>query len=457
MPVRLNIRILAYALISLCAYLFIGYTVERHQFGHLIVAFGILFVTYFLMLRESHFSARHMRWGLIAAVLFRVSLLFAIPNLSDDFYRFIWDGNLFINGINPFLETPSSLVQTDALPFFSEILYQGLNSAEYYSVYPPICQYVFSFSALLFEEQLLGNVIMIRVFIILAELGTIWVLKKLLNHFRLNPTYDPTYVLFYALNPLVILELTGNLHFEGVMIFFLLFSFYLFLNNKFLWGAVFFTLAVNTKLIPLLLVPYLVFSLGWKRSPYFLAILGTGTLLLHLPFLNLSFVEHFSSSLGLYFETFEFNASIYYLVRWVGFQVKGYNIIATAGPYLAAVSTLIILIISWWFRHKKLKNLPFIYIAIMAIYYLFSTTVHPWYISSILAFVPLTGLLFPVAWSLMIPLTYITYISSAYTETLWIVALEYTVVILVIAYDYHTRQKAIPFKIKRLFGLTGKY
>lgn len=433
------IRLVIYSLISLSVYILFAYTIERSEFGWLIGSFGVLFVFYVLMLKEVGLSTIHLKWGVATAIIFRLSLLFAIPTLSDDFYRFIWDGNLFVNGINPFLHTPELLIQTGAVPFRAEILYAGLNSPEYYSVYPPICQFVFGIAAEMFGEQLLGNIVIIRLFILAAEMGTIWILKKLLDHFNLNPGY----LLIYALNPLVILEITGNLHFEGIMIFFLLFAFYLFLDKRYLWAAVIFALAVNTKLIPLLLVPYLVFSKGWRQSAYFVPILAAGTLALHLPFLDASFIDHFSSSLGLYFQTFEFNAGIYYLVRWAGYQIQGYNIIQTAAPVLATISTLLIIGLAWKYRDRSLKNLPSVYIISVGVYYLFSTTVHPWYVSSLVAFVPLGGLLFPVVWSAVIPLTYAAYMTPAYTENLWLVALEYVIVAGVILIDLYRQNYSI--------------
>ena len=59
-----------------------------------------------------------------------------------------------------------------------------------------------------------------------------------------------------------------------------------------------------------------------------------------LPFLNSALLEHFSATLALWFQKFEFNASLYYVVRWVGFQVKGYNIIATAGKILPLIAVV---------------------------------------------------------------------------------------------------------------------
>jgi len=422
---------------------FVNYGIERSQFILLYSGIAALFVLYGYLLyyffSEEKSTASQ---GIGIALFLRLILLFAIPNLSDDFYRFIWDGNLFISGINPFAHLPSVLHLGNEGFFLSDELYEGLNSKEYYTVYPPVSQFIYALGAWMFGEALLGNIIVMRVFIIAAEAGSLWLLKNLLQQYGLNPKY----LLIYALNPLIVMELTGNLHFEGVMIFFLLLAFYLVRKEWYLLAFVSFTLSVNTKLIPLILTPYLVFSLGWKRT---LQLTLTGiacTVLLHLPFIDRQFIANFSDSLNLYFQSFEFNASIYYLVRWVGFQVEGYNIIATAGPRLAAAGTLLIIIVSWFCRNAKLKNLPSVYIIIMTIYYLFSTTVHPWYLSSLLVFVPFAGYNYPVVWSLLIPLTYITYQTTAYEQNFWLITLEYLVVLAVVMVDFYRRNRSVPEK-----------
>lgn len=447
-----RVRFYIALLISLCGYGLMAYGIERSNFAALISIFLILFCCCYYSIKWVD-SSHKLHAAIVGAILFRVVLLFALPALSDDFYRFIWDGNLLANGYNPFIHTPEFYMQNGLPHFLSAELFNNINSQGYYTVYPPVSQFIYASGAVLSGTKLLGNVVVMKGVVLAAEIGTIWVMKKLLDYFTLSPKW----LLIYALNPLIILELTGNLHFEGVMIFFLLTAWYLFLKDKLWPAAVCFLLAVNTKLIPLILMPYLVFSLGWKRSAGLIGVVAAGTVLLHIPFLNGAFINNMGESLGLYFQSFEFNASIYYLVRWVGFQVQGYNIIQSAAPVLAALSTLIIVGISWKFRHQSLKNLPVIYIVVLGIYYLFSTTVHPWYISSLVVFAPLTGLLFPIAWSAVIPLTYITYSTAVYTENLWLVALEYIVVFTAIGYDLYYQKQQPELKNKRIFDSVLSY
>lgn len=434
-------------MLSLGGYLIIAYGIERSDFGVLISTFGVLFLCYYGLIKWTA-SKRALAGMIGAAVLFRAILILGLPNLSDDFYRFIWDGNLLVNGINPFLHTPEFYLQNGLPEFLSADLFQNLNSKAYHSVYPPVNQFIFGFSASLFGTQLLGNVLGMKVIILGFEIGSIIILKKLLDHFGLSQKW----LLIYALNPLIILELTGNLHFEAVMIFFLLFGYYLFIKNYFWSAALCFMLAVNAKLLPLILLPYLVFSIGWKRSFGLMGVLLAGTLALHISFLSQSFLLNFTDSLSLYFQSFEFNASVYYLVRWAGFQIYDYNIIQTAAPRLAILATVAIIMVSWFYRKPSLSNFPMMYIICLGIYFLFSTTVHPWYVSSLVAFAPLAGLFFPIMWSLVIPLTYFTYRTPDYNENLWLVALEYSIVCVAVGYDVYQRRKAEEAKNKAVFG-----
>jgi hypothetical protein len=129
------------------------------------------------------------------------------------------------------------------------------------------------------------------------------------------------------------------------------------------------------------------------------------------------------SSLSLYFQRFEFNASIYYLLREAGYWIFGYNIIAFSGKIIAIVSLVGIL----WF---SIQSKDFIKTAlwIFSFYLALATTVHPWYISTLVAISIFTPFRYPIFWSFLIFLSYATYQTPAYTENLSLVALEYTIV-----------------------------
>ena len=82
----------------------------------------------------------NIRWLLGISLLLRIIPMFAIPALSDDFYRFIWDGRLLAAGINPFAGLPGEFLNEPALVAkgISNELYGLLNSPTHYTIYPPV-------------------------------------------------------------------------------------------------------------------------------------------------------------------------------------------------------------------------------------------------------------------------------------------------------------------------------
>jgi hypothetical protein len=426
--------------ISFIAYLLIAFRIERYQTVTLLASFGLLFSIYVWVVRTE--SKTEIQFWILAAILFRLCFLFATPLLSDDFYRFIWDGRLLAAGVHPFAELPRYYIENNTtIPGINQSLFNKLNSPDYFTIYPPVNQFVFWVAAKLSFGSILSSVVIIRAFIIASEIGTIWLIKKILNHYQL-PARN---ALLYALNPLVIIELTGNLHFEALLIFFLLLSYWLLISGKLISSAISFSLAICAKLVPLIFLPLMFSRLGWKKSSIYYLIVGASTILLFLPLLNTEIISGFNESIGYYFKRFEFNASIYYLVREWGFWKYGYNIIQTVGWKLAIFCTFSILVYSSWdyiqnskFKTKKdfaLRNLSNSFLVILCTYFAFATTVHPWYITTILAFSVFTTLRFPVIWTGLIFLTYVGYSKTGFSENLWITSIEYLMLIGYLIYE----------------------
>ena len=426
-------------LISFISYCLIACWIERYQATSLLSTFGLLFFVYLWVLRSE--TKGEISFWIYAAILFRLCFLFATPHLSDDFYRFIWDGRLLAAAVHPFAKLPRYYIENNIIiAGIDQHLFSKLNSPDYFTIYPPVNQFVFWVAAKLAFGSILSSVIIIRLFIIASEIGTIWVINKILNHYKL-PAKN---VLLYALNPLVVIELTGNLHFEALVIFFLLLSYWLFIKGKLVSSAIHFSLAVCTKLIPLIFLPLLLCRLGWKKSIVYYLIVGVSTVLLFLPLLNADFTSGLNQSIGYYFKKFEFNASIYYLVREWGFWKYGYNIIQTVGWKLAIMCASAILLFTIIDGIKvnrtsniehRTSNLLAPSLFILLIYFTFATVVHPWYITTLLAFSVFTTYRFPLIWTALIFLTYVGYTRDGFSEYLWVTAFEYIVVISYLVYE----------------------
>ncbi len=434
---RSKITLLSLVFLSAMAYVFLGYFTPRNNFYLLISLFAALFVAMYYLYRQANTDSmvKKMLWF---AILVRVSLLLMIPNLSDDYFRFIWDGRLLSHGINPFVVFPEKFIATsDAIKAgLNQELYNGLNSKQYFTVYPPVLQFIFALSTKIFPDNILGSILVMRSVIILAEIGSFYIIVKLLKEFNL-PLKK---VLLYALNPMVIIELTGNLHFEAVLIFFLLGAIWFLVKNKLNVSAVFFGLSVATKLIPLIFLPLLIRKIGFLKSIVYGLIAGGVFLVLFIPFIEKSLFFNFFSSIDLYFRKFEFNASVYYVLRWIGIEFSGYNMIYFIGPLLFVCAFISIIAISFYRDVKSNYHFFTSMLFILGIYYLFATIVHPWYLSVLVALGLFTSYRFQMAWSGLALLSYYTYITPSYQENLVLTALEYIVVGYLMAQEVRHRR-----------------
>jgi alpha-1,6-mannosyltransferase len=410
----------------------IGYFVDRQDFTHFFIAYSSLFAVYFWVLKTTKTEDDFSFW-LKTALILRGCLIFAMPNFSDDIYRFIWDGRLINMGINPFDFKPvyyfENKLYTDVL---TPELYQYLNSKSYHTVYPSVCQAFFSFAVYIFPKSIYGATLIIKSFVCLCDIGSIFLIQKLLNSNPLKTQNPKLKTLLYALNPLIIIELCQNIHFEGVAIFFFLLAIFLIQKSKIAWSSIAFSLSIATKILPLMFLPFFLKNLGWRKAIGYYFLVGIFTLLIFLPLYNATFLPNLKSSIDLYNKKFEFNASIYYLVREVGFWIRGYNWGQFTTPYLNALVVLSIVFLFLKQKKSETFNLESFFTNCLfaySIYCLFAATVHPWYVSFALLFSVFTKFRYPSVWTYFIGLTYIHYAYGIYLENYWVIALEYLVVI----------------------------
>lgn len=438
-------KFLFYLLIILSAagYCWLCYQTKRENFYYVSGWYSFLFAAYYFLNR--FFSVTQFKYLLITGIVFRILLLFSVPNLSDDVYRFIWDGRLAANGINPFSHLPAEVMQMPPVTGITKELFGQLNSPEHYTIYPPVLQSIFWLAAKLFPVNVFAAIVFMKGIIVMIELGTFFLLAQLLKKLSLPKHLS----LLYILNPLVITELTGNAHFDGVMIFFVLFAFLLLLKNKWQTSAALLGLGIATKLIPVLFLPLAINRFGWKKGLLYSLLTGVTTIVLFALVFDIATIQHLLNSVDLFIRKFEFNASVYYIVRYIGTLIKGYNIIAIAGPYLILLSSLMILFIS--FKEKKISETAIFNKALFIIsaWLLLSTTVHPWYICLPGAIAVFTHYRYALVWSYATTLSYYAYQTTPVQENLWLVAVAYILVIGYACWELlnKNRFKNIPQKI----------
>ena len=418
-------------ILSTTLYIFFAYHLEREQFILLISIYSFLFLSFVYVLKFVSLSFKQLS---AMAFVFRALLILAIPNLSQDFYRFIWDGRLIWEGINPYLQTPNQLLALDKnIIAEAGALFNGMGSlsAMHYSNYPPLNQLCFLIAAVVSSKSILGSVVVLKLLIITADFGTLCYGKKLLQHLNM----DPKLIFWYILNPFIIIELTGNLHFEGVMIFFLITGLYALAKQKWLLSAFLIGCSISIKLIPLLLLPVFFWWFIKNKNQsilknlvqlttFYLMVLSV-VILSFLPFLSQELISNYSKTIGLWFGNFEFNASLYYVFREIGYLFRGYNEIQIIGKITPLVVILVTLLISFLRKNIALKTLIHSLVLVLSFYMFTGTTIHPWYLATLLILSVFTQYTYILVWTFTVFFSYYTYSQPDFKESYLILTLQY--------------------------------
>ena len=232
----------------------------------LIIYFGVAW----LSLRAKD-SKQFLAFGLIFAALFRLSILFSPPYLSDDIYRYVWDGRVQSSGINPYRYIPAdeSLVKLR-----DEKIYPNINRRDYArTIYPPVTE-----GAFLLITRLSESVTWMKAAMVGFEAIAVWALIQLLVSFGLARQR----VLIYAWHPLIVWEFAGSGHVDALAIAFIALA--LLARRKRCETLTGFLLACATcvKLFPVVLFPAFYERRSWKMP---LAFVGT-ILVTYLPYLS---------------------------------------------------------------------------------------------------------------------------------------------------------------------------
>jgi hypothetical protein len=205
--------------------------------------------------------------AIVFAVLFRVSIVFAPPYLSDDIYRYIWDGRVQAAGINPYRYIPAA---PELAQLRDDAIYPKINRRDYaHTIYPPVAQVVF-----LLTTRISESVVWMKVTMLIFELVAVWAVASLLNLLE-RPRQ---LLLLYAWHPLVVWEFAGSGHVDAIAIGFIALAFLAWQRRSDLGAGFLLACATLVKLFPLVLLPAMLKRGRWKIVPVFVVTIVVGYL-----------------------------------------------------------------------------------------------------------------------------------------------------------------------------------
>jgi hypothetical protein len=327
------------------------------------VAFG----AYLGAFRYADQAPRGLIWG--GGVLLRVGMLPLAPHFSDDVYRYVWDGWVARNGVNPFLYAPAD----PELEGLRTAWWPLINHPEIPTIYPPGAQIAFVALA-----SLTLALPVFKLAWIVADLGTAWVLDRLARR-RLGPgRHRP--LLLYLWSPLVIVEVAWSGHLEPLGLLPMMAAIALLEagtgrgrsskgDGRKISGGALLGLGAAVKFAPLAAWPALLRRYGPKAALASLVVPA----LLYVPYASAG--GRVFEALGTYAERWEFNPGL--------FQLLVQSLGGGAPPRWAAAG--VVIAVAAWAAWKRWAIDRTLFWAIGAALIL-SPTVHPWYALWILPF-----------------------------------------------------------------------
>ncbi|MBU1076682.1 MAG: hypothetical protein KKH98_05275 [Spirochaetes bacterium] len=333
----------------------------------------ILFLIYFGIIFVLKKGAKINLLIIVALALF-LRLLFFDSSLSDfsgDANRYIWDGKIQANHINPYLYPPDS---SELESFRNKVIYPGINHKGYKTVYPPLAQMIFFLSYSIKADSFIALKSIYLFFEILTALFLLLLLK------------DKRYLSVYLLCPLVILEGFLGTHIDIAGLGLLFGAIYFFKKEKVYFSIFLLVASIMVKYITIITVPvFLIFYIRklyskelQNKASMYRDILGKSLffifliLLFYLPYIRAG--KYIFESFILYNHRWKFNGFLHrFFINIFGMYARYFSVLTLA---------LILFLIYFKLRSGLLLKLELTILSAL----LFNNALFPWYVLWLIPF-----------------------------------------------------------------------
>ncbi|MBC8282614.1 MAG: DUF2029 domain-containing protein [Nitrospinae bacterium] len=496
---RPRLQVIILGIFSLLLYLFLTQISKEFNWGEGYADRPILsYLTIYLSLSLLFFAACAVllkqpedrftfRTIIIFGLLFRVFILPAQQIQEDDVYRYLWDGKVFANKINPYKYSPSEVhefkelriqqpeiyyeiydeINERELEKLSELKWENPTSLKYLervnhpgvpTIYPPMAQYVFTVVHLIQPDSILA----MRIAFLIFDVLTLFFIVGILDKLGLNRNWSAIY--FWC--PLMIKETLNSTHLDIIGISFLCGSIYFLVRHRHSMATFFLALGFLGKLYPAILFP-LYFQSCFEnsqkksgnpwRAPTLNSGLFVGVIIMgYLPFMGIG-LDMFEGlkAYSLYWQS---NDSIFACLVFIFKMLLGdlSSVTFMSNPlpiFLSKLTVVCILmgVLVW----LLLKNTSLIeepqkllkhFFILMALVFLLSPIQNPWYLCWVVPFL----CFFPSrSWILLTGLVGFYYIDFYFDyqeiQSLekWTPWVEYLPFYLLLAWDFRNKNKVI--------------
>ena len=331
---------------------------------------------------------------LFTAAILRLMFIWRSPELSDDIFRYLFDGLMLLGGRNPYTAAPAAFLTDDS---GLSALISRINHPYLPTIYPPAAQFVFAAGAAL------GGIAGMKLLLIILDLLSCLLIVYLLDRLK----RDRATAVLYAWHPLPVIEIAASGHIDAAAIFFLLLTLAVLIPDtvsgrpgemalpikrrseitRACTAGILFSAAVLIKWVPLIFLPgvLLITPAGSRRYTTVAFLTSVSAMiLLFRPEVANSF-----HTLSVYAANWEFSGFVFRLLR----SLTGSGRIAREVIACGFSTALVIMYFNCFksvFTSSPLhtRKLFRIFYILSLLFLLLTPTLHPWYALYLAAFLP---------------------------------------------------------------------
>ncbi|MFN7947179.1 MAG: glycosyltransferase 87 family protein [Blastocatellia bacterium] len=350
---------------------------------------------------------------------------------DDDLWRYLWDGHVQAQGINPYLYAPTN-EKLNELAGQSEVwsaIRDNINYADTPTIYPPLAQMIFRLSHAIAP----GSVLVMKSLITLCDLLAVLLLALALR----ASGQRVSLVLLYAWNPLVVKVFAGSGHIDAALVAAIAAMAYFIVRRAPLLTAAAFALAILAKLSPVVLLPFVMKRIGWRYAILTGAIVISG----YLPFIGAGATMF--DGFRQFAREWQFNAGPFALAQWLA----GLFVADSAVLARAVCGLIVIALIVWLVKADDGRCESFARYAALSLgaLLLLSPAVMPWYVTWLLPLAVLAGQRIWIYFSVLVCAAFLVMVDE--TERAWALWLEYGTLALLGIIEFRRT-----LKMKHVFG-----
>ena len=317
------------------------------------------------------------------ALALRLASLAGQPILSDDLYRYAWDGRVQVSGIDPYRYAPDApelaALREDWLWPDAEGCARlqrpegctRINRASVHTIYPPVAQAWFT---LVYRVAGIGaHHKAWQVAGLLGDVALVAVLPAVLRAYK----RDERWTALYALSPIPVLEVVNNGHVDGLAALFAVLALLAFARRRPGWAGALVGAAAMVKLYPAVVGLAFAAAVGLRRRAPLVRLIGGAAAVVvlgYLPHVAAVGLRVLGYLPGYLREERYAEGGRYLLAGILGLPAGATAVVAAAGVAAAA---------AWVLLHRP--DVPRGCAVLLGALLLAATPVQPWYALTLLA------------------------------------------------------------------------